>query len=174
MKKLNMNSLDYPVVLRRVLNDLVVSVPDLGYWKSVPLLEQNNNENSAISAKNEQMEDLAESKILLTSEIIQQFSDAIKQAWVYIDDHKQNKLWVPEPSTFRKSIEKPDQQDFTLPEFTKRLSEHMSISENTVRREIKRGVIKCYQTEGGHRRIPYQELELYLTRKNQKDFESSP
>lgn len=167
MKKLRSSSLEYPVVLRRVLNDIVISVPDLGYWKSIPI--DPPSENSANSSKAEKMADLEDSFFQLTEELQNRILDGIKQTWVYIDDHKQNKLWVPAPSTFRASLQASDKEDFTLPEFTKRLNEHISISENTVRREIKRGAIQCYQTEGGHRRIPYQELELYLYRR--KNFE---
>lgn len=161
-----MNSLDYPLVLRRVLNDLVISVPDLGFWKTVPLQAETTIENTAKTANVPKAVEVLESEILLSPELMSKISDAIKHAWVYVEDHKQNKIWIPTPSTFRQSIEKPDHEDFTLPEFTKRLNEYMNISENTIRREIKRGAIKCYQTEGGHRRIPYQELELYLNRKN--------
>ena len=38
----------------------------------------------------------------------------------------------------------------------------MTVSENTIRREISRGAIRCYQTEGGHRRIPTSEIGTYL------------
>jgi len=108
--------------------------------------------------------DLAESFWTPSPEFEQRLLEAIKQTWVYIEDHTQHKRWVPDPSTIRETLQKSEKRDFTLPEFTEKVREHMQISENTIRREIKRGVIQCYQTEGGHRRIPYQELELYLYR----------
>ena len=159
MKKLKVSSLEYPVVLRKVLNEIVISVPDLGYWKSVRLEEDSDSANSAKTAN-------SESDFQLTEDVLMGVLEGLKQTWVYIDDHINKKKWIPEPSTFRQTIQKSDVKDFTLPEFTLELSKYMSISENTVRREIKRGTIQCYQTEGGHRRIPFQELELYLNRRN--------
>jgi excisionase family DNA binding protein len=159
MKKLKASSLEYPVVLRKVLNEIVISVPDLGYWKSVRLEENSEGLNSAKTSN-------SENDFQISEDVLVGVLEGIKQTWVYIDDHINKKKWIPEPSTFRQTIQKSEVKDFTLPEFTEALSKYMSISENTVRREIKRGTIQCYQTEGGHRRIPYQELELYLNRRN--------
>ena len=140
MKKLKVSSLEYPVVLRKVLNEIVISVPDLGYWKSVRLDEDSDSANSAKTAN-------PENDFQLTEDVLMGVLEGLKQTWVYIDDHINKKKWIPEPSTFRQTIQKSDVKDFTLPEFTLELSKYMSISENTVRREIKRGTIQCYQTE---------------------------
>lgn len=148
MKKTLLSSLDYPVVIKRVMNDVIISVPDLGHWDSLKI----ESENSANSATVE-----------ISDEWMKKLNEKIKQTWIYIENHKAQKKWVPSPSTFRQSLQKPENEDYTLPEFVKALSVHMSISENTVRREIKRGKIKCYITEGGHRRIPFSELEYYLS-----------
>lgn len=165
MKKIKQSSLEYPVVLRKVLNEIVISVPDLGYWKSVRLEEESDESTRGVnSAKTSN----TENDFQLTEDMLMGVLEGLKQSWVYIDDHLNKKKWRPEPSTFRQTIQKTEVKDFTLPEFTEALSKYMSISENTVRREIKRGTIQCYQTEGGHRRIPYQELELYLNRRNTK------
>ena len=153
MKKTILDSLEYPVVIKKVLNDIVISVPDLGHWDSFKI----SSENSANSA----IDDF--------QEIEQKLISIIKHVLVYIENHKKQKKWVPSPSTFRQSLQKPENEDFTLPEFVKALSPHMSISENTIRREIKRGKIKCYVTEGGHRRIPFSELEFYLSQSKIKD-----
>ncbi len=162
MKKVKQTSLEYPVVLRKVLNEIVISVPDLGYWKSIRLEEKSDDQKSlSNSAKTAKLE----TDIQLSEDMLMAIGESIKQTWVYIDDHLNKKKWRPEPSTFRQTVQKSEFQDFTLPEFTQALSAYMSISENTVRREIKRGTIQCYQTEGGHRRIPYAELELYLNRR---------
>ncbi len=160
MKKINASSLEYPVVIRKVLNDLVISVPDLGYWKTVSLIEKKDPLNSAKTSIKNELVDLED---LFLHELL----NGLKEAWVEIDDHVNNKKWVPSPSTFKQSLQK-NEKDFTLPEFAKELMNHMSISENTVRREISRGVIQCYQTEGGHRRIPSSELELYLAKRRTK------
>jgi excisionase family DNA binding protein len=165
MKKIKQTSLEYPVVLRKVLNEIVISVPDLGFWKSIRLEEKSDELNSTPqSAKTARID----SDIILSEDMLMAVAECLKQTWIYVDDHLNKKKWIPEPSTFRETVKKSDIKDFTLPEFTEALSKYMSISENTVRREIKRGTIQCYQTEGGHRRIPYQELELYLNRRNTK------
>lgn len=150
MKKTTSEILEYPIVIKKVLGEVVISVPDLGHWTSLKI----ENEISAISSTSE---------IELSEEWCQKLMNKIKQTWVYIENHKKKKKWVPAPSTFRQSLQKPENEDFTLPEFVKALSPHMSVSENTIRREIKRGKLKCYVTEGGHRRIPFSELEFYLS-----------
>lgn len=152
MKKIKSTSLNYPIVLRRVGNDIILSAPDLGHWTAVSLRE-------SISANS------ATGELELTDELMQNLSKEIKHMLVYIDNHINKKKWIPEPSTFRQSVQKSEGEDFTLPEFTRQLQARMNISENTVRREIKRGAIQCYVTEGGHRRIPYAELEMYLERR---------
>lgn len=159
MKKIKQKALEYPVVVRKVLNEIVFSVPDLGFWKSVSLEEKNECENSAKSSS-------SDLDIQLTEDMLMGVLLGIKQTWIDVDDHLNKKKWRPDPSTFRQTLQKSEVKDFTLPEFTAELSKYMTISENTVRREIKRGTIQCYQTEGGHRRIPHQEVELYLNRQN--------
>ena len=160
MQKIDSSTLEYPVVIRKVLNDLVISVPDLGYWKTLPLSEKNRDHESAKTSIKENLVELEEF-------FLQRLLEAVKEAWLEIDDHKNNKKWVPSPSTFKQSLQK-NEKDFTLPEFAKELSKHMSISENTIRREISRGVIQCYQTEGGHRRVPFAELQIYLSKRKTK------
>lgn len=157
MKSANSSTFEYPLVVRKVMNEIVISCPDLGYWKSIPVIEIEQPLETAKSSKNEKV-------IVLEENFLKQITDGLKEAWLEIDDHKKNKKWVPVPSTFKQSLQK-NEKDFTLPEFTLQLSKYISISENTVRREISRGVIQCYQTEGGHRRIPFAELEIYLAKR---------
>lgn len=160
MKSANSSTFEYPLVVRKVMNEIVISCPDLGYWKSIPVIEIEQPLETAKSAKNEKV-------IVLEENFIKQITEGLKEAWLEIDEHKKNKKWVPVPSTFKQSLQK-NEKDFTLPEFTLELSKYISISENTVRREISRGVIQCYQTEGGHRRIPFAELEVYLAKRRTK------
>lgn len=100
---------------------------------------------------------------ILTEELLQLSAEHLEKAWIHIDQHLENKKWLPDASTFKQSIQKAE-EDFSLPEFVIKLNEYMSVSENTIRREIKRGQIQCYQTDGGHRRIPASELNLYLVK----------
>lgn len=160
MKSANSSTFEYPLVIRKVMNEIVISAPDLGYWKTIPLVEIEQPLDTAKSSKNEKV-------VVLEDYFLTQITEGLKEAWLEIDDHKKNKKWVPTPSTFKQSLQK-NEKDFTLPEFTLELSKYISISENTVRREIARGVIQCYQTEGGHRRIPFAELEVYLAKRRTK------
>lgn len=160
MKSANSSTFEYPLVVRKVMNEIVISCPDLGYWKSIPVIEIEQPIETSKSAKNEKV-------IVLEENFLKQITEGLQEAWLEIDDHKKNKKWVPVPSTFKQSLQK-NEKDFTLPEFTAELSKYISISENTVRREISRGVIQCYQTDGGHRRIPFAELEIYLAKRRTK------
>lgn len=164
MKSANSSTFEYPLVVRKVLNEIVISCPDLGYWKSIPVIEIDPpfppTTITSKSSKNEKV-------IVLEDFLLKQITECLKEAWLEIDEHKKNKKWIPTPSTFKQSLQK-NEKDFTLPEFTSELIKYISISENTVRREIARGVIQCYQTEGGHRRIPFAELEIYLAHRRTK------
>ena len=156
MKKLNQKTFDYPIVIRRVANDLVFSIPDLGYFKHLPLRLEKIIDDSAITAKNDKSASPNISKNLLSDSAAE-----LEKAWQHISQHLENKKWLPNASTFKQSLQKAE-EDYSLPEFVIKLNQFMSISENTIRREIKRGQIQCYQTEGGHRRIPASELNQYL------------
>lgn len=168
MKKQNSKNFDYPIVVRRVVNDLVFSIPDLGYFKHMNLkpfksAESANTSNSATT-----------SFVDLNPEFQKEFMKQMESAWAYVGNHMATKKWLPNPSTFKQSVQKGE-EDYSLPEFVEKLKEFMTISENTVRREIKRGKIQCYQTEGGHRRIPFSELKRYVEGcKTQRHTESEP
>ncbi|MFN3454410.1 MAG: helix-turn-helix domain-containing protein [Pseudobdellovibrio sp.] len=133
---------DYPIVIKHIHGFLTISVPDLGISEKIPI-DKNFHE---------------EKKLEQNKEHIWKFlSDIIKVA----DSHRKTKKWVPNPSQIKAQLKKAE-KDYSLPEFQKALSSHISISENTIRREIQRGKIICYTTEGGHRRIPESELQRYL------------
>lgn len=141
MQTISKETMEFPIVIKRVVDQIILSVPDLAIYKYLNFSEINMNpENSSISAK---------------------LGKEIEKLWIDIENHRETRKWQPIPSTFKQSLEKP-QEDFSLPEFVKKLNQYMSISENTIRREIQRGVIRCYQTEGHHRRIPSSEIASYL------------
>jgi excisionase family DNA binding protein len=149
MSKMNSEVFKYPVVIRSIGSDFFISVPDLGFWKEIKIPSKTDIKNSSISA-------------IFDSEIKKLFMDSLVDVWTDIDQHLKTKKWIPDPSQIKESLQTPE-EDFTLPEFTKKLNMYISISENTVRREIRRDAIQCYQTEGGHRRIPYSELQRYIS-----------
>lgn len=166
MSKLSCSVLNYPVVIRKVGNEIFFSVPDLGFWKSVKfsknLTEKNNTEISAKSSIFNSHDQI----IQITPDFKNNIAECLIHIWSDIDEHLRTKKWIPDPSQIKQSLQTAE-KDFTLPDFTKKLNQYLTISENTVRREIARGAIACYQTEGGHRRIPYSELQKYLS--NQKN-----
>ncbi len=157
MSKINSEVFKYPVVIRSVGSDFFISVPDLGFWKEIKIP---NNSERKIDIKNSSISAIFDSEMKIL------FMDSLIDVWTDIDQHLKTKKWIPDPSQIKESLQTAE-QDFTLPEFTKKLNMYVSISENTVRREISRGAIQCYQTEGGHRRIPFSELQKYIS--NQKN-----
>ncbi|MBC7457211.1 MAG: excisionase family DNA-binding protein [Bdellovibrionaceae bacterium] len=159
MKKVSFKTMSFPIVLKRVIDDLVLSVPDLGVFKNLPIPREKNSLESAITAT-----------AILSDDFKQQIMQEIEELWLKTEIHRNEKKWQPNPSTFKQSLQ-AGEEDFSLPEFTKKLNEFISVSENTVRREISRGGIRCYQTEGGHRRIPVSELSGYLERIRTKTIE---
>ncbi len=159
MKKVSLHTLSFPIVLKRVVDDLVLSIPDLGVFKNVPIPREKLIDESAKS-----------STALLSDEFKQQLIKEIEMLWMKTEIHRNEKKWQPSPSTFKQSLQ-TGEADYSLPEFVKKLNEFISVSENTIRREIKRGSIRCYQTEGGHRRIPVSEVSNYLDRIKTKTVE---
>lgn len=169
MSKLNSSVFNYPIVIRKVGFKFFISVPDLGFWKEIKLTENSDDKISSISAKslmalknNNQTLNSIEDVFDLTPELQKNIMSSLMEIWKEIDTHLKTKKWIPDPSQIKQSLQVAE-QDFTLPDFTKKLNQYMSISENTVRREIQRGAIQCYQTEGGHRRIPFSELDRYVS-----------
>ncbi len=144
--------MSFPIVIKRVVDDLVLSVPDLGVFKNLPIPREKSTVESAKS-----------STALLSDEFKQQILNEIEDLWLKTEVHRNEKKWQPNPSTFKQSLQ-AGEEDYSLPEFAKKLNEFISVSENTIRREIGRGSIRCYQTEGGHRRIPASEHSNYLER----------
>lgn len=157
MSKKPRSILEYPVVVRKVLEDMVISIPDLGFWIQLPLPPKKINSNANTTVP---QDDLNEEYLLTLAR-------GIKSAWIKGHKHILEKKWAPDASTFKQSVQKSE-KDLTVPQFLKRLKPHLDISENTLRREIRRGAIKSKQTKGGHNRIPSSELEIYLMKT--KDF----
>lgn len=155
-------ALKYPLVIKQVGADLVISAPDFGLYETVALTAKNNLSNSNINFE-------------FDSETQKNLNQKIASLWLQIQNHLNEKKWIPDPSSFKQSLQQGE-EDYSLPEFTQKLQQHINISENTVRREIKRGRIRCYQTEGGHRRIPASELKSYIelstVKKNTLDSET--
>jgi excisionase family DNA binding protein len=139
--------LEYPIVTRKVLEDMVISLPDIGIWVQVPLPPK-----KIVNGV---------SQTDLNDEYVLKLAKALKETWIKGHKHITEKKWVPEASTFKQSVKKA-QKDLTVPEFLTRIQPYIKVCDNTIRREIRRGIIKAYTTAGGHRRIPESEVEIYL------------
>jgi excisionase family DNA binding protein len=142
-----MTEFNYPIVLKYIHGFLTISIPDLGIDAKIPM-----------SQDFYQSQKLAQNK----DEIWRLLVSTIEQATKHIETKK----WVPDASQIKSQLKAPE-QDFSLPEFCREVSKYITISENTLRREISRGKIICYTTEGGHRRIPASEVQRYLKDCNQ-------
>ena len=140
--KNNITEFTYPVVFKHIHGFLTVSVPDLGIDAKV-----------AVSNDFFKANKLEENKEV----IWKLFSDVMKESV----SHLETKKWIPNASQIKTQL-KAAEKDYSLPEFCKAVQKHISVSENTLRREIAKGKIICYTTDGGHRRIPESELQRYI------------
>lgn len=136
MPKIKFN-FDFPVVIKRIGPYVTLSVPDIGLSQKI-LLEPTTHACD---------EDL--------------FLNALQTLVSETKQHIETKKWIPKTSTIKEILKSQD-ADLSLPEFCERLNKHITISQNTIRREIARGKIITSFTSGGHRRIPESEIHRYL------------
>lgn len=128
--------LEYPIVVRQHMSYMTFSMPDLGLFETLELPKNNKlNKEYVISA-----------------------ATRMSRLWLKAMDHINKKKWVPEASDIKSSIRKSAKKDLTPLQFAK----HASVSEQTIRRDIERGIIRAKRTGGGHRKIPESQIHLYL------------
>lgn len=140
--------LEYPLVVRKVQDSLTVSVPDLSIWGTLELPPKVKTQNGYVTQFND------EYALKVGREILRTYVRATK--------HMNEKKWVPNASDIKAVITKQD-KPLTVPAFTKLISQVVPISQDTVRRDVERGVLKCSKTSGGHRRIAGSEVGRYLS-----------
>jgi len=145
--------LEYPLVIRKVLDNMTVSLPDLSIWGTLPLPLKIKSEKGYVTQFND------EYALKLGREILRTYVKATK--------HMNEKKWVPNASDIKAVVTKQD-KPLTVPAFTKLISQVVPLSKDTVRRDIERGIIKCSKTSGRHRRIPGSEVGRYLAYLEQK------
>lgn len=133
---------NYPIIIKYIHGFLTVSVPDLGISTKI-----------SMTADFYQTTELAQNQDL----IWQAVSEVIKESVT----HLETKKWIPDASQIKTQLKAPE-KDYSLPEFCRVIEKHVTLSENTLRREIARGKIICYTTSGGHRRIPESEVLRYI------------
>lgn len=151
--------LEYPLVVRKVLENMTVSIPDLGIWTTLPTPPKIKTEKSYVTQFND------EYALLLGREILRTYKKATL--------HMHEKKWVPDASDIR-AVVKKSEKDLTVPKFTKLINQVVTVSEDTVRRDLEKGVIKGLKTSGGHRRIPGSEVGAYLAYLEKKTKPGTP
>lgn len=140
--KNNITDFTYPIIFKHVHGFLTVSVPDLGIDAKVALARD--------FFKSGKLEQNKETIWKIFAEVLE---DSVS--------HLETKKWIPDASQIKTQLKTPE-KDYSLPEFCRAVQKHITVSENTLRREITRGKIICYTTEGGHRRIPESEVQRYI------------
>lgn len=139
--------LEYPIVVRKVLEFLTISSPDLSIFKSIPLPEKKKINNRYVTS--------------FSDEYALRLGRAVIEIWKQVDGHIQTKKWAP-PASDIKSTVKKSEKALSVPAFKKLVAMTVDVSEDTIRRDVDDKRIKSYKTRGGHRRIPASELGPYL------------
>ena len=147
--------LEYPIVIRKVLESITISSPDLSIWDTIPTPPKVFKNNRYVTDMND--------------EFALKLGKAIIKVWRNVDRHIQEKKWAPEASEIKQSVKKAEKA-LSVVAFHKLVEDHVEISINTVRRDVDSGAVQSFKTRGKHRRVPASELLPYLDYlKNKKD-----
>lgn len=132
------SALYYPVVIKRNLDYITISVPDLG----IALVE-----NIPINNK-------------LDNDYVTRIGKKVAEAWVNSQEIMKKKESrrnpLPEASLVRDSL-KVAEKPLTPTKFAK----FVGVSFMTIIRDCKKGIIKSDRTSGGHYKIPHSEVGIY-------------
>lgn len=150
--------LEYPIVMKQVLDSFTVSVPDIALWTALPLPVKDDTNKFYVTSKSFKYKNEEIPKGTKYNELLGRI---ILNLYAETSTHIRKKKWVPKASDIKAVVTKQE-KPLTLPAFTKLIRQVVPISQDTVRRDIERGVIKCAKTTGGHRRIPGSEVGRYL------------
>ncbi len=139
MKNLR-SALYYPVVIKRSMDYITVSVPDLG----ITLVENIPDNNK------------------LDKDYVTRIGKKVAEAWVKSQEIMKKKESrrnpLPDASLVRESL-KVAEKPLTPTKFAK----YVGVSFMTIIRDCKKGIIKSERTSGGHFKIPHSELAIYKT-----------
>ena len=144
-KKRN-SPLDYPVTIKQHLDFVVFQVPDLG----VTVVEQAPTDGKLTPKYINRVAKSLAKTWLKSSERLQQFQLAEKKP--------------PNPSRQKRPIEEKKERQYTTPE----VADYLGVSENTIRRLVKRRELDCNFTPRGHRRFTEIQVQTYLKKQKQK------
>jgi excisionase family DNA binding protein len=144
-KKRLKSPLDYPVTIKKHTDFIVFQVPDLG----ITMVEEAPPGNKISPQFISKISKTLAKTWLKSSEKLHQYQLADKKA--------------PEPSRQRRPIEEREEKLYTTPQ----VAEHLGVSENTVRRLVKRGELDCIKTSGKHRRFSELQIQRYLKQRRE-------
>lgn len=144
-KKRLKSPLDYPVTIKKHTDFIVFQVPDLG----ITIVEEAPQGNKITPKFINKISKTLAKTWLKSSEKLHQFQLADKKP--------------PEPSRQRRPIEEREEKLYTTPQ----VAEHLGVSENTVRRLVKRGELECIKTSGKHRRFSELQVQKYVKRQRE-------
>jgi excisionase family DNA binding protein len=146
------SALYYPVVIKRSLDYVTISVPDIG----ITLVENIPDSNK------------------LDKDYVTRIGNKVAEAWVKTQEimkkkeSKRNPL--PEASLVRDSL-KVAERPLTPTKFAK----YVGVSYRTIIRDCEKGLIRSERTSGGHYKIPHSEIAIYKTYlKNHVKFAREP
>ena len=144
MKK-TLTAFDYPLVVRQNLGFITISVPDLNIIMA---------EDIPVKGK-------------LEKHFLMKIAKTIGLTWLKIDEQiKREQTKIAKPSKTKKILS---------PLFKKKplknneASKILGVSENTLRRMVKRRQIACIKTARGHRRFTESSLKNWMEKKHQQN-----
>lgn len=135
--------LDYSIVIKKHLDFMVITIPDLQI-NHIEELPKNGR---------------------IDGEFLGRITSALNQCWAKaqgkLKSFESANLESPSPSLIRSTISMDltpqTQMEFTAPEAAR----FLGCSENTVRRAIKSGKLRCRLSPGGHRRLLREDLDEF-------------
>lgn len=129
---------DYPLVIKKHVGHITISVPDLG----ITLIE-----------------DLAVTKTFDQASALK-IGNLVLKAWLktqkLLDEKSKSKKPVERPSNIKGSLDLAT-RDLSPSQFAK----FVGVSSDTITRDCAKGLILCRRTTGGHYKIPASEIALY-------------
>ena len=143
MKK-TLTAFDYPLVIRQNLGFITVSVPDLNIIMA---------EDIPVKGK-------------LEKHFLMKIAKTIGLTWLKIDEQiKREQTKIAKPSKTKKILSPLFKNK---PLKINEASKILGVSENTLRRMVKRRQIACIKTGRGHRRFTESSLKNWIEKKQQE------
>ena len=145
MKK-TITAFDYPLVVRQNLGFITISVPDLNIIMA---------EDIPVKGK-------------LEKHFLMKIAKTIGLTWLKIDEQiKREQTKIAKPSKTKKILSPLFKNK---PLKINEASKILGISENTLRRMVKRRQIACIKTARGHRRFTESSLKNWIDKKHQENY----